>query len=305
MQKILVVMFMMFSIPAMAYLDLKARVTSHMSSPAAIAYSPQENCYYITNITGNPNVESNNGFVTRLSIDEEGRTLTEVVIKGGEKGIVLNAPKGIVYNQGYLYITDITKLRIFSIDYAGNWKAIHNISVPNSQFLNEIVLDRKGIIWAADSVGDCIFELRPPYQEKVRRRYFYRQIVEPMGIALSSSSEQIWLSSLSSDLIYKADLKTRKITNKYHFRIRGLAGICAFDKNKIAAVDFSTKAYIITIDGNKVVRETINREPLMKPSGIIYEPVSGLVLVTELKDNAVSIFMKTAPIEEDIKLILK
>ncbi len=291
MKKFFFLLLAMFSVPGMAFMELKTRVTTHMSNPASIAYSAEENCYYISNINGNPEAKSNNGFITRLSIDEHGSALTEVVLKGGEGDTILNAPKGIVYHRGLIYVTDIDTLRVFAVNNSGVWKPVHYIPVPSSRFLNAIALDRKGNLWMADSAGHCLFELRPPYDKKIRRRFFYHQFMEPMGLALDQSSDQLWVSSLNGDAIYKADLKSREISEHYHLRINGLAGICTYEQGKVAVADFNSKAYVVSIDGNKIVREAINKNPLKKPSGIIYEPVSGLLLVAELKDNAVSIFM--------------
>lgn len=295
MRYVLIIFCLFATFSANAFLDLKTRVTTHLSNPAAIAYSPQENCYYITNINGSPEFESNDGFITRLSIDERGVCMTEVVIKGGENGVTLNAPKGIVYNQGFIYVADINTIRIFSIDDSGNWKAIRSVPVKKSLFLNELALDRMGVLWVTDTSGNCVFELRPPYHKQVRRRFFYQQVVEPMGIALSDTSNELWITSLGNDKIYIADTKKRKITNRYHLRISGLAGISPFSKKRLVSTDFSSKAFLVTIEENKVSRKTINRTPLKKPAGVTYEPVSGLILVTEHNDNAVSIFMAPSP----------
>lgn len=291
MRKFFILLIFCTAFSASAFLDLKTRVTTNLRGPADIAYSPNENCYYITNINGSPEFESNDGFITRLSIDERGVCLTKVVIEGGENGVTLNAPKGIVYNQGFIYVTDINVIRIFSINSFGDWKAVRTIPVKKSLFLNDLVLDRSGTLWVTDTSGNCVFELRPPYHKQVRRRFFYQQVVEPMGIALSDTSNALWITSLANDVVYKADPKTRKITDKYHLRIRGLAGICPFSNNRLVATDFSSKAFLISIEGNEVTRKAISRTPLEKPAGIVYEPVSGLILVTEQNANAVSIFM--------------
>ncbi len=273
------------------FMNLKARVTSHLSNPASVTHSPEENCFYISNINGNPKDRNNNGFITRLSIDEKGKIHTEVVIKGGESDIVLNAPKGIYYFRGQLFIADIDTLRIFSQNKLGKWEAKRYVKIPNSQFLNDVAMDRQSVLWFTDSAANCLFELRPPYGKKPRRRFFNQKIAEPIGLELDPSSDKMWVSSLADDIIYNVDLKAHTILKRYRTRVRGLAGLSSVEKNRVAIVDFNNKAYVATFGVTEVVRETINREILEKPSSILYEPISGIILVTELKDNAVSIFM--------------
>ena len=291
MKSLLFLIVFLYAGLSFSFTDLKARVTSHLSNPAAITHSPEENCFYISNINGNPEDKNNNGFITRLTIDEKGKIHTEVVIKGGEADIVLNAPKGIYYFRGQLFVADIDTLRIFKQSRIGTWEAHKYIKIPSSKFLNDIVMDRQSVLWFTDSAANCLFELRPPYGQRARRRYLNQKIIEPLGLELDPSADKLWVSSLADDIIYNIDLEKKEIVQRYRTRVRGLAGLSSVEKNRVAIVDFNNKAYVATFGVNEVIRETINREILEKPSSILYEPVSGIILVTELKDNAVSIFM--------------
>jgi hypothetical protein len=188
-------------------------------------------------------------------------------------------------------VADIDTLRIFTENSKGIWEAKRYIKIPGAQFLNDLVIDRRGVLWLTDAGANCLFDLRPPYGQRARRRFFHQKIIEPMGIELHPAADQLWVTCLSEDIIYNIDIEKRKIINRYRTRISGIAGIGSVEKGRVGVVDFANRAYIASFAKDHVIRETVNRNFLQKPSSIIYEPVSGLFLVSELKESAISIYV--------------
>lgn len=68
----------------------------------------------------------------------------------------LNAPKGMGLYKNKLYVADLTEVVV--IDMKGG-KIINKIPIPNSVFLNDITIDKKGTVYVSDTRQNKIHKI--------------------------------------------------------------------------------------------------------------------------------------------------
>jgi sugar lactone lactonase YvrE len=125
--------------------------TGQLKSPESVAYDPNKNMLYISNIDGNPDEKDGKGFISKVS-STNGSIIDLDWISG------LNAPKGIDLdgNTGKLYVSDITDL--IEIDPSDGKIANRYPALKNSS-LNDVVVDSKGNVFVSDPPNNAIFTI--------------------------------------------------------------------------------------------------------------------------------------------------
>ena len=106
-----------------------------LSSPESVLYDSVADTYLVSNINGSPLDKDNNGYITVLSPD--GKVVTPRFIAGGEKGVTLNAPKGMGLVKGVLYVADLDTVRMFDRKTGA---AKGEVAIPGATFLNDIAV---------------------------------------------------------------------------------------------------------------------------------------------------------------------
>jgi hypothetical protein len=69
-------------------------------------------------------------------------------IEGGQKGVTLNAPKGLAMHGDTLYVSDIDCVRRFN---RLSGASAGETCVPGASFLNDVTVDAKGIVYVTDT----------------------------------------------------------------------------------------------------------------------------------------------------------
>ena len=245
-------------------------------------------------MNGESNRKNNRGFISRLKLTKKGNT-NEVIIKGGEQGIVLHAPKGILFHDEKLYVADIDTIRIYKRGVSG-WVSVKNIPIRGASYLNKITIDTKGNLWVSDTGINAILRITPPYGSTFPRRYFFKKIPTPTGICIDSQNPDIlWVTSYTSTSIYKASLSKNKILKKYQTRALSLGSLYPITGNKIISTNQETgQALTFTISDQVVTRKPINKKGIQAPGGVIYDPINKIYLVTDTVKGEILIFQKTA-----------
>lgn len=98
------------------------------------------NYLYVSQINGDPSAVDGNGSIARLTMSGE---IDEPNWVAG-----LNGPKGMGIFDGKLYVTDITDLVVIDLKSA---QIEQRIAVPGAQFLNDIAIDGKGVVYVSDT----------------------------------------------------------------------------------------------------------------------------------------------------------
>lgn len=116
------------------------------ATPESVEYDAERDVYLVANINGSPFEKDDNGFISQIS--PEGEVLSLKWINGEDDAIELNAPKGMVAQNGKLFVADIDRIRVFDLKTR---KQLNDIPVPNSTFLNGLSPAPNGGLYVTDS----------------------------------------------------------------------------------------------------------------------------------------------------------
>ena len=117
-----------------------------LSTPESVEYYPAEDVYLVSNINGDPSAIDGNGFISKLKPD--GSVIALKWIDGTKKGITLNAPKGAVVMDSYLFIADVNQVQVFDLP-SGKQKT--SIDIDGATFLNGATPGPEGSVYVTDS----------------------------------------------------------------------------------------------------------------------------------------------------------
>lgn len=91
--------------------------------PEGVALAP-DGAYFISNVGGEET--DGDGYISKIATD--GAVIAERFVDG------LDGPKGMIVHNGFLYVADINKVRIFD---AANGAAGAVIAIPGGEYLND------------------------------------------------------------------------------------------------------------------------------------------------------------------------
>lgn len=117
-----------------------------LATPESVLYDAAADRYLVSNINGKPDVADNNGFISELLPDGTVKTLK--LIAAGEKGVKLDAPKGLALVGKELWVTDITVVRKFDLKTLA---PKGDIALPETTFANDIAVAPDGKVYVSDS----------------------------------------------------------------------------------------------------------------------------------------------------------
>lgn len=121
---------------------------SGFSQPESVVFAPNQNVLYVSNINGDATAKDGNGFISKVSPD--GRMIKRDWLRG------LNAPKGLGYRNGLLYIADIDELLVVD---TGNGRIKSRHRAAGAKFLNDVALDAGGRVYVSDMFTNTIWRL--------------------------------------------------------------------------------------------------------------------------------------------------
>lgn len=128
-------------------LDLPITVAEvGFATPESVLHDPVADVYLVSNINGAPLDPDGNGFISRLS--PAGEVMSLKWIEGGVAGVTLNAPKGMAIVGDTLFVSDITRIRMFDRTTGA---PLGEVPVEGSTFLNDVVAGPDGTVYFTDS----------------------------------------------------------------------------------------------------------------------------------------------------------
>ncbi len=116
--------------------------------PESVKFCQDENCIFVSNISGKPADKDGIGFISKLSA--EGRIICLKWVEG------LDAPKGMAVCNNILYVSNIDELILINIKKAEIIKRIHQ---PNAKFLNDVTITHNNDVLVSDTRAACIYVL--------------------------------------------------------------------------------------------------------------------------------------------------
>lgn len=108
--------------------------------PESVLYDADNKILYVTNIDGQPWEKDNKGSVGKVGLD--GKIITVDWVSG------FNAPKGMGLYKNNLYVADVDKVGVIDIKKG---VLTQTIPVAGAEGLNDLTVDKKGVIYVSDS----------------------------------------------------------------------------------------------------------------------------------------------------------
>ena len=185
-----------------------------LKNPESVAYAPEQNVLFVSNVNGKPTQKDQNGFISKVS-SSNGSIIELNWVTG------LNAPKGIAIsnNKSTLYVSDITDLVEINTD---NGKIMKRFNAPGSAFLNDVVSDNQGNIYVSDTVTNTTYKLDTNAKDgnntsSLQAWLQSPQLNGPNGLHVDNSKNRLIVASLGDMSkpgggIEVIDLKNKTIT---------------------------------------------------------------------------------------------
>lgn len=128
--RLVVLSLALFSVTAFAAAPQPAWVAKGFKQPESALYVAAERAIFVSSVDGAPDGKDGKGFISRL--DESGRLVKLEWVAG------LNAPKGMGYAQGLLYVADIDELVVINVKSGAITK---RYAAPGAKLLNDVALE--------------------------------------------------------------------------------------------------------------------------------------------------------------------
>jgi hypothetical protein len=114
--------------------------------PENVLYDADQDVYFVSNVNGEPTAKDKNGFISKVSPD--GQVLELKFIDGTSPKTMLDAPKGMAIFGDFLYVADLSHVRIFDRKSGVARGQLHG---AGTTFLNGLAADASGTIFATDT----------------------------------------------------------------------------------------------------------------------------------------------------------
>lgn len=108
--------------------------------PESVLFDAANKLLYVANIDGQPGEKDGKGSIGKVGLD--GKIVKVDWVSG------LNAPKGMALYQNNLYVADLEEVAVIDIKTGTITK---RIPVEGSKFLNDVTVDKKGVVYVSDS----------------------------------------------------------------------------------------------------------------------------------------------------------
>jgi sugar lactone lactonase YvrE len=128
---------------------------SVLKVPESVLYDYENKVLYVSNIDGiQPWGKDGNGSIGKVGLD--GKVISVDWVTG------LDAPKGMGMKNGKLYVADLTDL--VEIDIRSG-KITNKISIPSAEGLNDVSIDKDGVIYVSDSRNKKVYKVKDGVSE--------------------------------------------------------------------------------------------------------------------------------------------
>ena len=232
-------------------------------------------CYngklYISNI-GNtpPDKKDGDGYIALA--DLKGNIIKKKFVSG------LNAPKGITFADGKLFVADIDTV-VVADPQSG--KILKRIRIPQARFLNDTAYDGKDYVYVSDTQTNTIYRIDVK-NYGVSRFIKNPELQGPNGIAFTKTGKMIVVSWGGGKVIKVENSKLKTILSGFD----SLDGVVILDGGYIVFSDFSAgKIYKLK---NGKLEELSSGLVLTSPADIGY--CNGKLLIPEFLLNDVKVF---------------
>lgn len=116
--------------------------------PESVRYDPDQDAFFISNMTGYGSAKDGNGYISRVSASNPDSA--DVFVQGGMNGVTLDSPKGMAIHGDTLWVADINFLRGFD-RRTGVPLANLDFTPYGAVQLNDVAIGPDGTVRVTDS----------------------------------------------------------------------------------------------------------------------------------------------------------
>ncbi|PKN74062.1 MAG: hypothetical protein CVU50_00360 [Candidatus Cloacimonetes bacterium HGW-Cloacimonetes-3] len=167
-----------------------------------------------------------------LISNTRGKSIVSMSLNGKYDSFVsrgFKAPRGIIAKGNMLYVADESQVHIIEIDKA---KIIQSIPVEGAKLLNDIALDKLGLVYVTDTIANCVFIINPVNKtvDKIVSPLFNA----PNGIVYDMPRDQMFIVGFSKQAsVLSLSTKDRSVTTFMDSIYSQLDGIAIDDLGRI------------------------------------------------------------------------
>lgn len=276
---------------------LSLQVTG-LQAPQSFLSDQTCECYFISNVNGEPAAKDNNGFITKL--DRDGKVIASQFIRGGDRGITLHAPKGMAVINQLLYVADLDTLRAFDVKTGKPVATVSFAGQPGVVALVDVAANQQGLLYASDMDANVIYRIDPAKQHAVSMLVRDAALAGPRGLAVHPKTGRLiavsWHKGSIVEIAENGTITELVSNGFFSSRFKNLDG-----------VDFDTwgNMYVSDFTAGKIWRMRPDRhfnviaEYLPTPADISVDRAKNLILVPYLYGNAAEINGLESPFKSD------
>lgn len=243
---------------------------STLKVPESVLYHAESKILYVSNIDGKPSEKDLKGSISKVSLD--GKRIDEWAIN-------LSAPKGMGIYATTLFVADIDE--VVAIDLKDG-KVGKRMPVAGAVFLNDITIDKSGVVYVSDSRAGKIHRI----QEGNVTTYLENQ----MGVnGLLAVGDDLYFAA--KGVLWKAD-KAQALTKIADGMDESTDGIVQTGKKDFIISCWNGIIYHVKPDGTK---QTLldTRAAKSNTADIGFDPDKNIIYVpTFLKNKVVAYQLK-------------
>lgn len=237
-----------------------------MKVPESVLYDAGAGVLYVSNIDGtDPWAKDGKGSIGKVGLD--GKIIAVDWVTG------MNSPKGMGLHKGKLYVADLNSVIV--IDVATG--TIENtIVIDGAQGLNDVTIDKKGVVYVSDSPGKTVYRIVNGKPE-----LYLENLARPNGLLVHK--KQFFV--LDNGALFKVgkDKSLTKITDGMEGGTDGIEHVGG--KNYIVSC-WAGSIWVVNTNGTKTnLLDT--REKKINTADIGYDAKNRIVYVPTFWKNSV------------------
>lgn len=170
-------------------------VLDGFESPESVLSTGDGNTFFVSNVVGEGRAKDGLGYISVISRD--GTLIEKTWVSG------LDAPKGMIISDGYLFVSDIDHL--VKIDIARR-EITDRIPIEGASFLNDVTKSEDGIL-VSDSGGAKIYN----FIDGTVSVWFQDDSLEGVN-GLTAQADRLLITTMAKGELLSLDWKTKELT---------------------------------------------------------------------------------------------
>jgi sugar lactone lactonase YvrE len=259
-----------------------------LATPESVLYDAETDTYLVSNINGSPLAKDNNGYISELAPD--GKVVAAKLIEGGQKGVTLNAPKGLALSKGTLYVADLDTVRLFDRKTGA---AQGEVKVAGATFVNDVFAAADGKVYLTDSglkAGkegfepsgtDGLYVIEPGKKPKLKTLLKSKDLNRPNGVWVTADT--LYVVAYGGPELHVLDLTGKKKAEPTKLPKGGLDGLVLVGERFFVS-SWEAKAVFVGKPG-EAFTEVVS--DVNAPADFAFDSKRSRLVIPRFLDNAV------------------